>query len=266
MEKRIEEMVMRNHVFFIGILFFFMLFSASCSNDKAVENDIKVAELIQSEATAPPPPPLRLGPGDEITVTVWRHDDLTRNEVIDPVGNISFPLIGVIKASGLTVPVLEQKITGKLSKYFVDPQVNVSVKNLSNYNIYVLGEVNSPAAYSLKRRLSAIEAIAQAEGFKEDANEEGVLLVRGKDGVAEVVALNLDLRQMNEDGKQIQNVQLKNKDILYVPPKGIVDVERFMVRLSNILRPILDIERGIVMGRQTYDVLRGKDIPAGVLY
>ena len=245
-----------------------LLLTVACSGDKQkkAEGEMAVQELISKDKEMIPPPPMILGAGDKINFSVWRHDDLERTVQVDPSGMISLPLVGSVKASGLTLPQLKEKIVIQLSRYFVDPKVDISLSELSSHNVYVLGEVASPGAFILDRNISALEAISKAEGFTKDANQEAVLLVRAKGGQAEVVALNLDIQEMAEAGKAIQNIHMKNKDILYVPPANIVDIERFMVRLSNIIRPILDVERVFLMGSTLYDLVRGKQVPTGVVY
>ena len=249
---------MRRRSYFIWFLFFPLILS--CSANK------KPAEIVVKQREISLPPPFVLGAGDEIELNVWRHDNLNRTIQIDPSGNISLPLAGEIRASGLTVSQLREKIAVRLSKYFVDPKVNVALVNLSSRNVYVLGEVTSPGPVVLERRTSALEAITLAKGFTHDANQEAVLLVRVKEGQAEVVALNLDIREMSKEGIPIQNVYLRNRDVIYVTPMKIVDVQRFMLRLSGIIAPLLDIQRSVLMGTTLYDILIGKTVPTGVVY
>jgi polysaccharide biosynthesis/export protein len=256
------------NVYFKLFVLAVLLAMGSCSgaDEKKAKNEMAVQELILRDQEFIAPPPVVLGAGDKINFSVWRHDDLQRTVQIDPSGNISLPLAGSIKASGLTLPQLKEKVVIQLSRYFVDPQIDLSLAQLSSRNVYVLGEVASPGAFSLDRNISALEAISTAEGFTKDANQEAVLLVRAKGSQAEVVALNLDIREMAEEGTALQDIHLRNKDILYVPPENIVDLERFMVRFSNIVRPILDVERIFLMGSTLYDLVRGKTVPTGVVY
>jgi len=248
-------------------LLLMLLTIVSCSgNQKDLRNEIAVQKLIEKDRETIPPPPLVLGAGDKLNVRVWRHDDLKSTVQVDPSGNISLPLVGETKAAGLTLPQLKETITHQLSEYFVDPRVDVALVDLSSHNVYVLGEVISPGTFVLDRKISALEAISKAQGFTNDANRGAVLLVRAREGQAEVIAINLDLRGMAKDGKAIQDVQMRNKDVLYVPPEDIVDLERFMVRFSNILKPILDVERVVLMGSTLYDLLRGDTVPTGVVY
>ncbi len=232
----------------------------SCSSDRAAET------VVITDQEMSPPTPFVLGSGDKLTLNVWRHDNLERSVQIDPAGNIYLPLVGEMKASGLTIPQLRKEISSRLSKYIVNPQVDISVSNLKSQNIHVLGEVNSPGSFALDRRMLAWEAISQAQGFTTDANRDAVLLVRGENGFAKIIALNLDIEEILKNGVPIKDFILQNGDLLYVPPSTIANVERFMVRLNNIISPLLNIERGIIMSQDVRNVLNGKRISGGVIY
>lgn len=236
------------------ILFFPLFLILSCSSDKGSE------KVVIGQQEMAPPTFSVLGPGDELTFNVWRHDTLERTVQIDPSGNIYLPLVGEMKASGLTIVQLRKKISSRLSKYIVNPQVDISVSSLQSQKVHVLGEVNSPGSFViLDRRMLVWEAISQAEGFTNDANKDEVLLVRSEKGVARVTALNLNIKEMAKNGKLDQNVYLRNGDIVYVPPSFIANVERFMVRFYNIINPFASLERGIIMAPEALNVLRGEE-------
>lgn len=198
-----------------------------------------------------------LGPGDEIAVNVWRNDDLKRTVQIDPSGNIQFPIVGELKASGLTIFQLREKMTLRLSKYIIDPQVDINVSSLKNQKVHVLGEVKSPGTFEWQANMLAWEVISKAGGFTLDADEKNVLLVRSEDGKATVKALNI--RDVLKGGKLIRDVYLRNGDIVYVLPTFIASLERFMNRFYNIINPLIALERGIILYPQARDVLRGKE-------
>jgi polysaccharide export outer membrane protein len=193
---------------------------------------------------------------DELSINVWRNDDLKRTVQIDPSGNIRYPLIGELKASGLTVVQLKDKITERLSMYILNPQVDINITNLKNLKVYVLGEVKTPGTFDWRSGMLAWEGIAQAGGFTNDANEENILLVRNENGKPAIKALNL--RSMIKGENLTQEVYLRNGDVVYVVPLVIADVQRFMNRLTSIISPIVSAESGIVLYPQVRDVLRGK--------
>jgi polysaccharide biosynthesis/export protein len=232
----------------------------SCSSKKIPE------DVIVNREEAAPKAPFALGVGDEISFSVWRHDDLTRTLQIDPAGDISLPLIGQLKASGLTIAQLREQIHERLSKYIVNPKVDVSLTDLASQNVYVLGEVNATGTFTLDRDMLVWDAISLAGGFTQDANQEAVLLVRGENGIARISALDLDIQDIFKKGKGVPDYRLRSRDLIYVPPSKIADVERFMLRLSNILSPLLNIERGIIMSQDVRNVLKGQDIKGGVIY
>ena len=80
-----------------------------------------------------------LGPEDELEITVWKNQDLSRSTKIRPDGLISMPIVGDVKAAGLTADALAQRIAERLKEYLpTTPTVSVSVKEINSYSVYVL--------------------------------------------------------------------------------------------------------------------------------
>lgn len=178
-----------------------------------------------------------LGPADEIEVFVWQHPDLSRTAVVNPAGFISYPLVGTLRASGLTGEELATQITKGLSKYVVDPQVTVAVKTARSRKIFVLGEVNRAGVFPMEGPIRAVEAIALAEGFNQDAKPKSVLLIRGDLRQPELHVLSLHRTLLQ--GAVAENIWLQPGDIIYVPTTPIASVERFFRRISSILIPFV---------------------------
>ena len=201
--------------------------------------------------------PYIIGPGDEVSIRVWRNDDLNRTVKIDPSGYIYLPLVGEIRASGETIPELRKDITLRLSKYLVNPQVDVNATVVSSQKVYVLGEVNSPGTFYLEQDVPIWEIIARAGGFTRDANRDNLLLIRGENGAARVSVLKMNMEKVT-DGSPNPDSRLRKGDIIYVPETRIANLERFMVRLQNIINPFVTLERGIILEPSAKDVLRGE--------
>ena len=186
-------------------------------------------------------------------------EDLSISTRIGTSGIITLPLIGDVYAKGKGVFKLRDEIQQKLAKYIVEPEVTINVSGIRSQQVSILGEVKSPGTLTLDREISALEAISQSGGFTDDANEEKVLLVRNKTGVARVTALNLNIQGIVQKGKLDQNVYLRNGDIIYVPPSFIANVEKFMMRFYNIINPFVSLERGIILAPEALEVLRGRE-------
>ena len=120
----------------------------------------------------------RLASGDRVRVTVFRHEDLSGEFALDGAGDFAMPLVGEIKAYGLTTREIEQRIQEKLSDgYLVDPQVSVEVLNYRPF--YILGEVKAPGAYPYVNGMTVLNAVALAGGFSYRAKQDDFLLQRG---------------------------------------------------------------------------------------
>ena len=89
----------------------------------------------------------KLGPGDQIRLTVFRHTDLSGQFEVDGEGNFAMPLVGEIRSAGLTPRMIENEIEDRLKSggYLVDPQVSVEVLNYRPF--YIMGEVTNPGSY-----------------------------------------------------------------------------------------------------------------------
>ena len=125
----------------------------------------------------------RLGSGDQIRLTVFRHEDLSGEFTLDGAGNFAMPLIGEIQAYGLNTRELEQRIADKLKDgYLVDPQVGVQVLNYRPF--YILGEVRSPGSYPYVNGMTVLNAVALAGGFSYRALQDDFLLQRGGSNTA----------------------------------------------------------------------------------
>lgn len=159
---------------------------------------VTAADVLNPPAgTVPGTAEYRLGPEDMIDVFVWKEPELTTTVVIRPDGRISLPLAGELEASGKTAAELQHEITAKLSKYVVQPTVNVMVKQVNSLKISVLGEVRRPDVYRIKNRVTVLDAIAMAGGFTDLARPNKVVILRNTSSGPQRIKINI--RQLVED-------------------------------------------------------------------
>lgn len=125
----------------------------------------------------------RLGPGDKIRVSVFGQSDLSGEYQVDGSGMVRLPLIGTLHATGATAPGLEQDIAGALvDGYLKDPRVNVEIATYRPF--YIIGAVNRPGQYAYVDNMSALNAVAMAGGFTDQAIQS-TLYVRHEGDVIE---------------------------------------------------------------------------------
>ncbi|MCO6432033.1 MAG: polysaccharide export protein [Deltaproteobacteria bacterium] len=110
----------------------------------------------------------RIGAGDKIEVNVFDVPELNVAVNVRESGFLSLPLIGAVKAQGLTDMELQESITEKLSAYVKRPQVSVYVSDFGSQKVAVIGAVRNPGAYPLKKGVNnLLELIGEAGGLTE---------------------------------------------------------------------------------------------------
>ncbi len=119
----------------------------------------------------------RLGSGDKVKVTVFGHDDLSGPFLVGGTGDVALPLIGKVRAGGLTAAEFEARIVDALKPdYLKNPRVSVEVLNYRPF--YIIGEVKRPGSYPYVNGMTAVNAIALAGGYTYLARENKIFVKR----------------------------------------------------------------------------------------
>jgi len=249
---------------FLPVAFSLLLLISGCAttgNRSTGKNGLPVAAGGAGEgvpAGGKQQPQYILGVGDKIEISVYRHDDLKKTLTIDPSGMVMYPLIGDLQMAGKSLNALRDEMTDRLSKkYVVNPEVSIIVTSIQRRKTLVLGEVRSAGGYVQDTDLTVLDMISKAGGTTTDANLERVLLIRRSGNKATGVPLDLERAVAGEDLSA--NVPMQNGDIVVVPPKRIAEVARYMSYVSDILRPFVTLEGGIVLWPLVMDVFTGAE-------
>ncbi len=125
-----------------------------------------------------------LGGGDQIRVITFGSDQLSGQFHVNDEGEVAMPLVGTVRAAGLTSDEFAAKLQSELAaqKYVREPRVSVEV--LSYRPIFVLGEVTKPGQYSYSPGMTMLTAVAVAGGFTYRAVEDYASDVRTTGGAA----------------------------------------------------------------------------------
>jgi len=111
-----------------------------------------------------------LGLGDQLTMWAIEAEEINgKSFSIDQSGDLALPLVGRVRAAGLTVDQFEIQLKQALGKYIRHPEVVVAVTELKSLPISITGAVNTPGVYQLQGRKSLAEILAQAGGLRQDA-------------------------------------------------------------------------------------------------
>ncbi len=226
-----------------------------------------------------------LAPGDEISITVYHQEELSRKMFIPPDGVIFIPLVGEIRAEGKSLGDLRKEITEGLSgfiedpqvgvdlvsmgmpkivvdpqvsldimrisapKRIADPQVGVEVSGLGGHKVFVFGEVQHPGVFLADGQAGVVDAIAMAGGLTLDAKQRSIVLIKGGRATKSADVQVLDLKRLYAKGDISQNPVVGKGDIIYVPRTFISNVDRFFDHLDKILKPLFNLETGYWVGQ-----------------
>jgi polysaccharide export outer membrane protein len=156
-----------------------------------------------------------IGPGDQIGISVWRDENLTRTVVVLSDGKIYFPLIGEIVAGGKTVSQLKQELEKKLARYVSDTGMTVEVKQSNSMIIYVIGRVNVPGRQMLLANTNVLQALAMVGGLNPFADKGKIKIFRQEAGKTVMFPFNYD--DVSEGRHLETNIDLKRGDVIIVP-------------------------------------------------
>ena len=120
----------------------------------------------------------RLSREDVVEVSVWKEPDLSRTVPVRPDGRITLPLIGDVKAEGLTPAELEDTVQKQLAALVRDPRVTVIVHDVNGQRVYVTGMVGHPGAFPLRNSMNVLQALALAGGLAEFADRDSIRILR----------------------------------------------------------------------------------------
>jgi polysaccharide biosynthesis/export protein len=166
-------------------------------------------------AEAPAGAEYRLQPGDALTVSIWKEPELQAEVLIRPDGGMSFPLVGDVQASSLTVEALRSEIETRIRKWIPEATASVTVKAIAGNRIYVVGKVAHPGDFVLVRPTDVAQALALAGGTTTFADLSAIKVLR-HDG-ARQVAVNFNYTEVEHGRRLEQNILLRSGDTVVVP-------------------------------------------------
>lgn len=176
----------------------------------------------------------KLAIGDQINVSVWRNPELSGTRTINPDGKVSFPLIGTIKASDLTIEEFRENLREKLSFYVRYPDITVTVESVAGQKVIILGEVKYPGIYTFQGQLHLMEAIGLAGDVTKDAKRESIIIV-SNNFTEYPVARRVNLFKALREGTSDPAFMLHGNDVLYIPRTFVADVTNFAKDISAIM-------------------------------
>jgi polysaccharide export outer membrane protein len=204
-----------------------------------MESSVTIAAKVPhagSESKEPPPDDYVLGPDDQISLWMADAEELNGKSLrIEGNGSVTVPLIGSVRAAGLTSRQLAREVAAKLERFYQNPQVVVSVTDYRSQPVSVIGAVNAPGVHQLQGRKTLVEMLSMAGGLRQDAGPYVVVTRRAEQGAIplsnaaqdpsnQFSTAQIDLKSLTSAERPMDNISVKPNDIISVPRAHMVYV------------------------------------------
>ena len=201
----------------------------NCSTVTTVAKRLLIAAatlaLVACATSYPPAPPeaasadynYKIGPGDSLSIVVWRNPELSMSVPVRPDGKISAPLIDDLNAMDKDPSSLARDIEKELGKFIRDPVVTVIVTGFVgpySEQIRVVGEAAKPQTLPYKQKMTVLDVMIVVGGITEFANGNSATILRTSENNAQY---NVRLKDLVKRGDLSANVDMKPGDILIIP-------------------------------------------------
>lgn len=156
-----------------------------------------------------------IGAGDVLQVFVWKEPELTREVKVRLDGGMTLPLVGEVEAAGRTTTDLTTHLRSAYARFISSPNVTVELRQANSARFYVLGQVLNPGEYPITGRVTVVQALALAGGFKEFAKTEEIVILRQQGDSQAFLPFNY--RKLSGGSSSSQNIDLRPGDTVLVP-------------------------------------------------
>jgi polysaccharide export outer membrane protein len=161
-----------------------------------------------------------IGPLDQLTIHVWRNEELGAQVQVRPDGRITTPLVADLPAVGKTPTMLAQDIRLQLSQYIAEPLVTVIVNEFAgtfSQQIRVVGATEKPASIPYRANMTVLDAMIAVGGLSEFAAGNRAKLIRFDKQVGRQREFGLRLGDLLKKGDSQANVMLQPGDVIIIP-------------------------------------------------
>ena len=168
----------------------------------------------------PTPVGYKLGPGDEIILSLWGETNSRQNFIINKDGLIFYEDLGFINLANKTLDEAESILVKELSKVYAtlndsinSTELKIELSNLKSMNIYFTGQVNDPGIHLIHPFSDVMTALIQAGGIKESGSLRTIQIIRNNKIIKEIDLYNFLIRGIND----FSDIKIIDSDVINVP-------------------------------------------------
>lgn len=173
-----------------------------------------------------------LNPGDVLEVQYRYTPEFNQTLTVQPDGYVSLEIGGDLKVGGRNLEQVRALVMAKARTRLASPELTIILKEFQKPYVVVAGEVVQPGKVEVREKLTAIQAVLLAGGFKDSAKSSQILVFRKLNAeTAEVRTLNFKTLKKSSDLEN--DLTLQPGDMILVPRNRFSKIERF-VRLASV--------------------------------
>lgn len=178
----------------------------------------KVTPYDHAQEPDPRKKPYVLGVADRIRISVWQNADLSGDAVVRPDGTVTMPLVGDLKAAGLSPEELRERIRNRLQEYIKGaiPAITVAVTEVASYRFTVSGNVFQGGSFTPGRYVTVMEALAMAGGLTRFAKSD-LIIVNRIDASGKMRRIPINYEKIASGEALQQNIVILPGDAVYIP-------------------------------------------------
>jgi polysaccharide export outer membrane protein len=198
-----------------NLIFFIIISAVGCSSNSG---KLPSATTYTSVTTSVDDYQDLIGPGDNLSIFVWRNPDISGSFLVRPDGKVTTSLVEDIEVSGKTPTMLAREIEEQLGKYINNPRVTVSVTGFNgplSEQVRVIGEATNPSAINYTEKMTLLDLMIAVGGLTEFASGNDAKLVRMVAGVQKTYGLRID--ELIKEGSIEENIDMLPGDIIIIP-------------------------------------------------
>ncbi|MFT6909675.1 MAG: polysaccharide export outer membrane protein [Oleiphilaceae bacterium] len=204
-----------NKIAWSNLIFFLTLTTVGCASNSG---KLPSATNYNSITTSVDDYQYIIGPGDNLSIFVWRNPDISGSFVVRPDGKVTTSLVEDIEVSGKTPTALARQLEEQLGKYINNPRVTVSVSGFRgplSEQVRVIGEAINPSAINYTEKMTLLDLMIAVGGLTEFASGNNAKLVRMVSGVQKTFEIRID--DLIKNGEIEENIDMLPGDIIIIP-------------------------------------------------
>jgi polysaccharide biosynthesis/export protein len=200
-----------------------------------------------------------IGPGDELLLTLWGDTELQRALKVNDDGTVYLRELGIISVNGYKMSELNDRMKRILSKSYstIDPPngnpstfFDISLRKLKAVTVFISGEVIVPGSYSLNSHSTMLDALQAAKGVSSKGTLRDIILIRDNKLIK-----RLDIYDYMMTGQNVNDVNLKNGDNIYVGPRlstihltgEVIHPLKFELKDTETLQDLIKFSGGLLV-------------------